>query len=471
VSAQRNIFIVDGKNVIYVQYEQSSNIVAELTTKTDILEIDSEKANKEVDAEIEAQRNMFDSYKDQHMELIVSTYKKGFVVGTHKNFGFFNIYGLSKEMEVTLIQSFWFSLRWIGINSISVSFDKSYMVLSARVLDQNIEDQLKELQINDDENKHLRSRIELYRFSLADSYALKDANFKPIFKNGNPLGAILDISVAVSKNLIASVGEDKYLRIWEYSIKNSDTILTSSLSSDIIDTQYKQLSSYFSKEVMNSVSVHPMGLQLAVGTREGVKIFYIIEDGIKICLEIHGKQCLWVKYSNGGHFLAAGNGNNISIIDPYTYETLFTLIGHPSTVRFLKWTESDSHLLSNCNHGSSYGWYSNFEDYKNRGAKNEQTEIERIEFNLKYVIVNSFVYDEEYDICAVGTSDGKLTLMTTKKGCKTYLEIFSDGHTVVTALWLWKNSQALFVGTNTGIIRMYLWPILTHKAPQVSSNH
>jgi hypothetical protein len=106
VSAQRNIFIVDGKNVIYVQYEQSSNIVAELTTKTDILEIDSEKANKEVDAEIEAQRNMFDSYKDQHMELIVSTYKKGFVVGTHKNFGFFNIYGLSKEMEVTLIQSF-----------------------------------------------------------------------------------------------------------------------------------------------------------------------------------------------------------------------------------------------------------------------------------------------------------------------------------------------------------------------------
>lgn len=106
---------------------------------------------------------------------------------------------------------------------------------------------------------------------------------------------------------------------------------------------------------------------------------------------------------------------------------MFTLIGHPSTVRFLKWTESDSHLLSNCNHGSNYGWYSNFEAYKNRGAKNEKTEIERIEFNLKHVIVNSFVYDEEYDICAVATSDGKLTLMTTKKGCKTYLEIPSDG--------------------------------------------
>jgi len=42
---------------------------------------------------------------------------------------------------------------------------------------------------------------------------------------------------------------------------------------------------------MESVSIHPMGLQLAVGTREGVKIFYILEDTIKLGLEIHGKKC------------------------------------------------------------------------------------------------------------------------------------------------------------------------------------
>ena len=179
----------------------------------------------------------------------------------------------------------------MGINSISVSLDKSYMVLSAKVLDQNIEDQMKEMQIFDEENKHKRCRIELYQFSLSDAYALKDAELKPIFKNGNPRGEIIDISLAVSKNLLVSVGADKYLIIWEYSLKNSSTIVTSSLSTDSIGTKYRQLSSYFSKEVMESVSIHPMGLQLAVGTREGVKIFYILEDTIKLGLEIHGKKC------------------------------------------------------------------------------------------------------------------------------------------------------------------------------------
>lgn len=40
---------------------------------------------------------------------------------------------------------------------------------------------------------------------------------------------------------------------------------------------------------MHSVSLHPMGFQVAVGTREGVKIFYIIEEGIKLAVEISGK--------------------------------------------------------------------------------------------------------------------------------------------------------------------------------------
>lgn len=235
------------------------------------------------------------------------------------------------------------------------------MVLSAKVLDQNIENQLKELHLTDDVSVEKRSRTELYKFNLADAYALKDPDFKPIFKNGNPLGSIMDISTSVSKNILATVGADKYIRIWEYSIANSSSIITSNLSADSMDTSYRQLSCHFSKEVAYSISLHPMGLQLAVGTSEGVKIFYIIEDCLKLVIEIHGKHCYCVRYSNGGHLLAAGNGNQISIIDPYTFQLLFTQVWHPNTVKTLKWTESDSHLLSKSSHGSSY---SNFEIYK-----------------------------------------------------------------------------------------------------------
>ena len=129
----------------------------------------------------------------------------------------------------------------------------------------------------------------MYKFSLADAHALKDPNFKPIFKNGNPMGPIMGLSAAVSKNVVASVGHDKYLRIWEYSIKNSSTIIAFNLSTDSLETTYKQLSCYFSKEVMHSVSVHPMGMQLAVGTGEGVKVFYILENTIKLALELQGQ--------------------------------------------------------------------------------------------------------------------------------------------------------------------------------------
>ena len=334
------------------------------------------------------------------------------------------------------------------------------MILSAKLLDQNIEDQLAEMQIIDEENKANRCRIELYKFSLANAHALKEPNFVPIFKNGNPLGGIMDISIAVSKNLVASVGADKYLRIWEYSMKKSSPMITTTLPSDSLESNYKQLSWYFSKEVMNSVSIHPMGLQLAVGTREGIKVFYIIEDEIKLGLEIHGKMWLWIRYSNGGHYIAAGNGSSISIIDPYTFETIYTLIGHPSTVRFLKWNESDSHLLSNCNHGSNYGWWSNFDVYKNRSSMGDHFEPERIEFNVKYLTVHSVVYDEEYDICCYSTSDGKITWMTTKNGWKVYLELLPYDNTEITSLWLAKNLQVLFAGTSKGSVRVYLWPIM-----------
>ena len=56
VSSQRNIFIVNGKTVVYVQFDQSPNMVVELTNKSDLADIDIDKANKEVEAEIEAQK-------------------------------------------------------------------------------------------------------------------------------------------------------------------------------------------------------------------------------------------------------------------------------------------------------------------------------------------------------------------------------------------------------------------------------
>lgn len=39
---------------------------------------------------------------------------------------------------------------------------------------------------------------------------------KPVFPKGNPVGSILDMSVAVSKDIIVSAGFDRYMRVFEY---------------------------------------------------------------------------------------------------------------------------------------------------------------------------------------------------------------------------------------------------------------
>ena len=118
----------------------------------------------------------------------------------------------------------------------SISFDRSYIVLSAKLLDQNIEEQLMEMNLGENKNKDERARIELYQMSLAEAYNQKDAYFMPIFRNGNPQGPIMEVAIAISKNIVASVGADKYLRIWEFVIEE--------LSSDSVPSKssYEQLS-------------------------------------------------------------------------------------------------------------------------------------------------------------------------------------------------------------------------------------
>jgi WD40 repeat protein len=114
---------------------------------------------------------------------------------------------------------------------------------------------------------------------------------------------------------------------------------------------------------------------MAAGFKEGIKIYYLLEDEIKICLELPGKVCNCIKYSNGGHYLAAGNGNVITIIDPYTFEIKYLLHGHPNSLRILNWTDSDSHLISVCNNGSVYGWSSNFDLYVKQGPERHDAHL------------------------------------------------------------------------------------------------
>ena len=75
-----------------------------------------------------------------------------------------------------------------------------------------------------------------------------------------------------------------------------------------------------------------MGLSLALGMREGFRIFNLICNKMIIAYESMGRTALAISYANGGHLLAVSQGSSISLIDCYTFEHVFSLSGHPSAV-------------------------------------------------------------------------------------------------------------------------------------------
>ena len=107
---------------------------------------------------------------------------------------------------------------------------------------------------------------------------------------------------------------------------------------------------------MHSVSLHPTGLHCAVGFTDKLRIYHILVDDLRVCMEIPIKSCRLCKFSDGGHMLAATSGNSILIYDFYTGEKVADLRGHNSKVRSLYWMPSGFQLLSSGQDGAVYLW-------------------------------------------------------------------------------------------------------------------
>ena len=191
---------------------------------------------------------------------------------------------------------------------------------------------------------------------------------------------------------------------------------------------------------MYSVSIHPFGNQLAIGVREGVRIFYILEDEVKIAVELPGKMCQMIQYTNGGHYIAASCGSQLMLIDPYTFKIMMDFNHtHPGNIKLLKWTFSDSYLISVCMNSSVFG-----KSLQNLLAQNENIydpdlkKVEEIEQVLKPLAILAVDYDEEYDLLTYAASDGKIYVVTGKDNGGNFRETLEVKGCKVTALHISK---------------------------------
>lgn len=69
-----------------------------------------------------------------------------------------------------------------------------------------------------------------------------------------------------SQSKIAVLSDDRILKIWEFKVGKG---------------KFKCVLQYSFVEVPYVMTMHPYGLQIAIGLKEGIKVYYPIEDDLR----------------------------------------------------------------------------------------------------------------------------------------------------------------------------------------------
>ena len=116
------------------------------------------------------------------------------------------------------------------------------------------------------------------------------------------------LDTCIRKPLIATCGSDRSIRIWNYVDRSTD------------------LCKVFSEEC-RSIAFHPSGLHVLCGFSDKLRLMNLLMDDIRPYKEFAIKGCPECRFSTGGHWFAAVNGNTIQIYSTYTCEAYGNLRG------------------------------------------------------------------------------------------------------------------------------------------------
>nr|CAH8853750.1 unnamed protein product [Trichobilharzia regenti] len=160
--------------------------------------------------------------------------------------------------------------------------------------------------------------------------------FEPVSQSFHN-GQILGMDVCMRKPLIATCATDRTVRIWNY------------------ETNDLELTKQFAEEAF-SIALHPSGLYVLVGFSDKLRLMNILIDDIRTFHEFTIRGCRECAFSNGGHLLAAVNGNVIQIYSVTTFENVTNLKGHNGKIRSIVWSDDDNKLISCGMDGAVYEW-------------------------------------------------------------------------------------------------------------------
>lgn len=174
------------------------------------------------------------------------------------------------------------------------------------------------------------------------------------FCSGFHSGAITCLDVALQRPLLVTCSQaDATIRIWNY---NS---LTCELAKKlyVVDKETLEATGEAVSKPLQCVAFHPSGYYLAIGFVDKLRLFHLLYDELRFFREVSLGRVNNLKFSNGGHMLAAASIYGVGIYSAYTLDQLCILKNHASTVTDIIWTNLDKRIITIGTDGAVYEYF------------------------------------------------------------------------------------------------------------------
>ena len=221
--------------------------------------------------------------------------------------------------------------------------------------------------------------------------------------------------------MIVTCGSDKSVSVWNYADGTNELV------------------KFFAEEPY-TCAIHPSGLYILVGFSDKLKLMNLLIDDVRVFREFPIRGCREVRFSNGGQFFAAANGNTVQIYNTWSFENIGNLKGHNGKVRSIAWSADDSKLVSAGVDGAIYEW--SIPEFRRLGEN----------------IIKSCAYTS-----AIFSPDGKSVYAVGSD--RTFKEILESNvireipaDDVITQISVSHSGRVLCVGTSSGGIRAMKYP-------------
>eukprot|EP00746_Dinoflagellata_sp_MGD_P164664 gnl/MRDRNA2_/MRDRNA2_93427_c0_seq1.p1 gnl/MRDRNA2_/MRDRNA2_93427_c0~~gnl/MRDRNA2_/MRDRNA2_93427_c0_seq1.p1 ORF type:complete len:1327 (-),score=290.79 gnl/MRDRNA2_/MRDRNA2_93427_c0_seq1:168-4148(-) len=265
--------------------------------------------------------------------------------------------------------------------------------------------------------------------SMASLYLGKDEDVVcNIVSMGFHCGAVTGLDIAAQRPVIASVCQrDCSVRIWNYVTKQCE------------------LGRVFVGDEPISVSMHPFGYFLAVGFVDKLRFFHILLDELRLYREFSIRGARLLRFSNGGHFLAAAHGKLILIFATRTLNKVATLRAHSAQVTAMSFDPNDDSLATVGADGCLYEW----------STQTWGRTHEHVARNSEYSCVS---FDSGgRAIC--GASEGSKSYVREFKQCDLKQELELAGGARLGAACHHAGGSAMLAVTSTGSLWVYPYPL------------